>query len=73
MFITTETRLTIKTISLCPELACYENRTREFSGMTRRLKEFRSAARRCGVERISPRSWRVIDRKWKTITIVTFH
>lgn len=73
MFIATDTRLTIQTISLCPELASYENRTREFSGLTWRLKSFRKACKRYGVERIAPRTWKAIDRKYRTVYIVSFH
>ena len=73
MFLTTNTRLTIQTVSLCPELGDYENRTREYSGLTWRFKAFRKACQRYGVERIGPRKWKAIDRKWKTVYIVAFH
>lgn len=73
MFIATETRLTIKTISLCPELACHENRTREYAGATWQLSRFRKACKRAGVERIGARKWKCIDRKSKTLYIVAFH
>ena len=68
-----DTRLTIQTISLCPELAQYENRTREYAGATWQLSRFRKACKRSGVERVGVRKWKCIDRKSKTLWIVAFH